>query len=215
MTRRSFLCVVAVWAAGLAVLNGRPAAASAYVWNLPQNFPRPRVPAINPMSAAKAELGRHLFYDTRLSGNGTQSCASCHVQAHAFAGPDATEPGSTGDPGRRNAMSLANVAWNSVQTWADTDLVELEQQALVPMFGEAPVELGLAGMEQTLIDRIRAEPAYASLFAEAFPDLTDPVAINTIVKALASFDRAIISDRSPYDRFAAGDDGALSDAARR
>lgn len=186
-----------------------------WMWNTPASFPLPRVPDGNPMSAAKVELGRHLFHDTRMSGNRTQSCASCHVQAHAFAGPDATEPGSTGEPGRRNAMSLANVAWNSVQTWADPDLVELEQQVLVPMFGEAPVELGLAGMEQTLIDRIRAEPAYASLFAEAFPDLADPVAVDTIVKALASFDRAIISDRSPYDRFVAGDDGALSDAAKR
>lgn len=186
-----------------------------WVWNTPASFPVPRVPDRNPMSAAKVELGRHLFYDPRLSGNQTQSCASCHVQAHAFAGPDATERGSTGEPGRRNAMSLANVAWNSVQTWADPDLVELEQQALVPLFGDAPVELGLAGMEQTLLDRIRAEPVYAGLFAAAFPDLADPVAIDPIVQALASFDRAIISDRSPYDRFVAGDDGALSDAAKR
>ncbi|HEX3758252.1 MAG TPA: MbnH family di-heme enzyme [Kofleriaceae bacterium] len=185
------------------------------MWNTPASFPVPRVPDGNPMSAAKVELGCHLFYDTRLSGNQTQSCASCHVQAHAFAGPDATELGSTGESGRRNAMSLANVAWNSVQTWANPELVELEQQALVPMFGEAPVELGLAGMEQTLIGRIRAEPAHASRFAEAFPALADPVTIDTIVQALGSFDRAIISDRSPYDRFVAGDEGALSDAAKR
>jgi cytochrome c peroxidase len=165
------------------------------------------------MSTSKVELGRHLFYDTRLSGNQTQSCASCHVQAHAFAGANAVELGSTGTPGRRNAMSLANVAWNSVQTWANPELVELEQQALVPMFGDSPVELGLAGMEQALIDRVNAEPAYGPLFQAAFPG--EPVSIDLIAKAIASFDRSIVSDRAPYDRFAGGDDSALSDSAKR
>ena len=69
---------------GLAVLSGRADTPPAYVWNLPQHFPQPRVPATNPMSEAKAELGRYLFYDTRLSGNGTQSCATCHEQERAF-----------------------------------------------------------------------------------------------------------------------------------
>jgi cytochrome c peroxidase len=79
-----FLCVAALWSAALAVIGARADAPAPYTWNLPKNFPRPRVPAGNPMSEAKAELGRHLFYDTRLSGNGTQTCSSCHEQERAF-----------------------------------------------------------------------------------------------------------------------------------
>jgi cytochrome c peroxidase len=131
--------------------NLAPVAPGAWDWKLPSTFPLPRVPADNPMSVAKVELGRYLFYDTRLSGNETQACASCHVQAHGFAGPNAVELGSTGMPGRHNAMSLTNVAWNSVQTWANSALLTPEQQALVPMFGESPVELGLSGLQDELL----------------------------------------------------------------
>ena len=86
-------------------------ASSAYVWNLPAGFPTPRVPADNPMSAAKAELGRHLFYDTRLSANGTQSCGSCHEQARAFTDGKERAVGSTGAVHPRNSMSLVNIAY--------------------------------------------------------------------------------------------------------
>ena len=81
-------------------------------------FPPPHVPADNPMSAAKVELGRHLFYDTRLSGNGTQSCASCHQQALAFTDGRARSLGSTGQLHPRGSMSLVNVAYAAVLTWA-------------------------------------------------------------------------------------------------
>ena len=76
MTRRSFVCVVALWSAGLSIISGRADTVPPYVWSLPRNFPQPRVPATNPMSEAKAQLGRYLFYDTRLSGNNTQACAT-------------------------------------------------------------------------------------------------------------------------------------------
>ena len=187
----------------------------AWQWNLPSTFPQPRVPADNPMSTAKVELGRYLFYDARLSGNQTQACASCHEQARAFAGANAVELGSTGTPGKHNAMSLTNVAWNSVQTWANPALLTPEQQALVPMFGESPVELGLAGMEDALIARLRGVDVYPQLFAGAFPDDADPLSIANVARALASFDRALVSDRSPYDRFQAGNDAALSDGQKR
>ena len=81
MGHRRFVCGAALWVGALAIAGMRADTTVPYVWNLPHNFPRPRVPANNPMSNAKAELGRHLFYDTRLSGNGTQSCATCHEQA--------------------------------------------------------------------------------------------------------------------------------------
>lgn len=195
--------------------NVTPVSPDVWQWHLPSGIPEPFVPADNPMTPAKVELGRYLFYDTRLSGNGTQACASCHRQDHAFAGTGEVEPGSTGTPGRRNAMSLTNVAWNSVQTWANPQLVELEQQALVPMFGESPVELGLAGMQDALVQRLADEPTYGPLFAAAFPDDPSPITLDHVVKALASFDRAIVSYRSPYDRFTAGDDGALTTSQKR
>ena len=84
--------------------------ADAYQWDLPQGFPAPRVPATNPMSEAKVRLGRYLFYDKRLSVNGTQSCATCHRQELAFTDGRATAIGSTGQAHSRSAMSLVNVA---------------------------------------------------------------------------------------------------------
>lgn len=129
---------------------GAPAApsvvADTFVWSLPDGFPRPRVPDDNPMTPAKVDLGRRLFYDTRLSGNGTQSCASCHEQSLAFSDPRALAVGSTGEVHPRSSMSLANVAYSPVLTWANPTLKRLEEQALVPMFGETPVELGLSGL---------------------------------------------------------------------
>ena len=175
----------------------------AWVWQLPDGVPVPHVPDDNPMTRAKVELGRALFYDKRLSGNSSQACASCHHQPKGFAGESPTEHGSNGDPGKRNSPSLANVAWNSVQTWANPALVTLEQQTVVPMFGETPIELGLAGMEDVLLARLDA--AYAPQFVEVFGELS----IANVAKAIASFDRSLVSFGSAYDR------GALSDAALR
>src|SRR5262245_13981962 len=103
MRRRHFICAVALWAASLAIVNGQ-GATPPYVWNLPKNCPRPRVPASNPMSDAKAELGRHLFYDKRLSENRTQACATCHEQEHAFADSRGQAVGSTGEVQPRGSM---------------------------------------------------------------------------------------------------------------
>jgi cytochrome c peroxidase len=185
-------------------------------WGLPPGIPAPRVPADNPMNAAKVELGRRLFYDVRLSGNRTQSCASCHAQELAFTDAMPVSTGSTGDMTPRGSMSLTNVAYNPVQTWASTALVSLEDQALVPIFGEHPVELGLANMEDELVSRLRAEPLYPDLFAEAFPGDVDPISIPNAVRAIAAFERTLLSFDSPYDRyFYRGDRTALSESALR
>ncbi|MCU0674978.1 MAG: di-heme enzyme [Myxococcota bacterium] len=186
-----------------------------FVWSLPEGFPEPRVPGDNPMTDAKVELGRHLFYDPRLSGNQTQSCASCHVQELAFTDGLAVSVGSTGEVHPRGSMSLVNVAYAPTLTWASPVLRHLEAQALVPMFGENPVELGLSGREDELLARLRAEPRYVELFPAAFPELDDPFTIDAIAKALAAFQRSLISADSPWDRFAAGDPSAVSEAAVR
>ena len=181
---------------------------------IPPGFPVPAVPEDNPISWEKIELGRHLFYDTRLSGNDTQACASCHEQERAFSVPEATSEGSTGEPGVRNAMALVNVAYNSTQTWANPVLVQLEQQIHVPLFGEFPVELGLTQPEEEVMARLLADPTYPPLFAAAYPD-SDP-GLHEVVGALASFLRVFISGRSPYDRFVQDrDDSALSEQAQR
>jgi cytochrome c peroxidase len=186
-----------------------------FVWRLPAGFPAPVVPGDNPMSTAKVFLGRHLFYDNRLSLNQTQSCASCHKQELAFTDGRATALGSTGQAHPRSAMSLVNVAYASTLTWANPLLLDLEHQALVPIFGDDPVELGLTSAEE-IEDRLKATDLYPTLFAAAWPDDPDPLTLQHLVQALASFERTIISRGSAYDRWLyGGDTSALSDSAKR
>src|SRR5258706_14556290 len=118
-----------------------------FEWTLPKGFPRPNVPADNPMSAAKVELGRYLFYDKRMSVNGGKSCGSCHRQELAFTDGRAHAEGTTGQVHPRSSMSLVNVAYAPLLTWANPALDSLEEQALIPMLVKEPIELGLKGHE--------------------------------------------------------------------
>lgn len=184
-----------------------------FVWNIPEGFPTPAVPENNPMTAAKVELGRHLFHDTRLSGNGAQACSTCHRPEFAFAEPRSRAVGSTGDVNRRNTLALVNVAYNDTLMWAHPGLQAVEQQVLIPMFGENPVELGIAGHEGEVIGRFRDDPGYRKLFTDAFPD-SEPLEFTHIVDALASFVRSLVSFESPFDAYAyGGKDDALEPAA--
>ena len=211
-----FACIVALWSAGLAFTAARIDTPAPYAWNLPKNFPRPRVPASNPMSDAKADLGRYLFYDTRLSGNGTQSCSSCHEQERAFTEGRGRAVGSTGQVHPRGSMSLVNVAYAAALTWGNPVMTRLEDQALVPMFGDQPIELGLEKPGTALLERVRREPRYRPLFERAFGGEPDPVSVDHVTQAIASFERTIISASSPYDRYHnERDDAAISPAARR
>jgi cytochrome c peroxidase len=192
------------------------AAPDPFVWPLPAWLPTPVVPDDNPMSDAKVELGRHLFYDTRLSENETQSCASCHVQALAFTDGRALAVGSTGEAHPRNSMALGNIAYAASLTWANPALLQLEHQAIVPIFGDRPVELGLRGKEELLVERLRAEARYAALFPRVYPDDADPFTVGNVTRALSAFQRVMISANAPYDRYVyGGDDDAISDAAKR
>jgi cytochrome c peroxidase len=197
---------------GPSIPSGDPAA---FAWQLPAGFPRPLVPADNPMSDAKVELGRRLFYDTRLSGNGAFSCSSCHRQSNAFADARNLPFGSTGQPHPRNSMSLPNVGYQVVLGWANTESRSLEAQALIPMFGEHPVELGLAGRETDMLNRLRAVALYTSLFRAAFPAEQSPVTLGNVTKAIASFERTFVSGDSPYDRSRRGVADAMSPASKR
>jgi cytochrome c peroxidase len=193
---------------------GEPSAGD-FGWSLPPGFPEPIVPEDNAMTWPKVALGRHLFYDERLSKNETTSCATCHRQALAFTDARPAALGSTGQSHTRGSMSLANVAYATTLTWGHPYLTELERQAAVPLFGENPVELGWTS-EAELEARLASIAEYDALFAAAFPDDAAPISVGNAGRALASFERTLISGRSPYDRWAYdADDNAISESARR
>lgn len=187
-----------------------------YDLGLPDWTPLPLEPIANRLNADKVELGRRLFYDVRLSADETKSCASCHRQELAFTDGLAVSPGVTGQFTPRNSMSLANVAYAPALTWANPLMRSLERQALVPLLGQEPVELGLANRDEELIERLKAEPVYRDLFPKAFPGQRGEISLATIVQALSAFERTIISVDAPYDRYRYGGDiDAISEAAIR
>jgi len=168
------------------------------------------------MSDVKVRLGRRLFYDARLSGNGTYSCASCHKQALAFSDGRAHALGSTGQEHPRSAMSLTNVAFNASYGWASPKTRTLEAQMLVPMLNEHPIEMGLKGNEAAIVGRIASDEDDAALFREAFGVAQGAITLDVIVKGIASFERTLVSADSPFDRYLYRDDrSALTAEARR
>lgn len=193
-----------------------PVIKTSFAWQVREDLPLPVEPVDNPITEEKFQLGRHLFYDIRLSGNGTQACGSCHQQDKAFTDGLTVPTGSTGDVLLRNSQALSNVAYNATLTWANPALVTLEAQLQVPLFAEHPVEQGLNESNQdAVLQRIRDEPRYADLFAKAFLNQGNPVTYENITLAIASFVRGLTSFASPFDRYAQGDKSALSASALR
>ena len=184
-------------------------------WPLAPDLPLPDVPAENPMSDTKVELGRFLFYDTRLSVNGTTSCATCHVQALAFTDGKGRAIGATGERHPRGSMSLVNVVYASRLTWANQLLDRIEDQMLTPVFGDNPVEMGMAGREAEIIALLRNDARYIELVRQAFPGDEDPYSVLNALRAIAAFVRTIVSFDAPYDHYLAGDDTAMSIDAQR
>ncbi|WP_170985059.1 MbnH family di-heme enzyme [Roseomonas sp. AR75] len=183
-------------------------------WRVPAWVPPPALDRA--LTAAEVELGRHLFHDARLSRDGTMSCATCHEQARAFTVDRATMPGVDGSPGQKNPMSLVNLAWAPVLTWANPGQTRLETHALIPIFGDHPVEMGMSGREEMLFARLAAEPRYPPLFAATFPDRAGAITLETVTRALAAFQRSIAAFDSPYDRYRwGGEPSAISAAAKR
>jgi cytochrome c peroxidase len=192
-----------------------PPADSAFDWRLPAAVAPPPVPADNPMTAAKVELGRRLFYDADLSVDGTLSCATCHEQHRAFTDGNATHPGVHDSPGRRNVMGLANVAYFLPLTWADPSQISLEDQTRVPIMGTTPVEMGMAGHADEIASRLKADDCYRRMFAAAFPETRGQISMTNVSKALAAFERTLLSFDSPWDREQRGDKTALNASAKR
>ena len=205
--------------AALLVLVCAPpcAAAGAGTLFVPPGFPAPPIPTGNPLTAARVELGRHLFYDTRLSVNDSYSCASCHIQARAFTDGRVRALGATGQRHRHNTMTIANAAYASSLGWNDPRLLRLEDQLRIPLFGTTPVEMGLTDpLPRGLVRELAADVYYSAAFVRAFPDARVPFDAPHVVAALAAFVRTIFSYRSPLDRLLFHDDrSALNAAAQR
>lgn len=172
---------------------------------LPAGFPSPRIPADAPVTAARAELGRHLFFDIRLSGNGRQACASCHQPDKALTDGRMTAIGSTGQPHPRNTQSLLNVVFSPTLTWANPSLLQLEKQMEVPLFSEDPVEMGINdGNQAEVLARLRGDSRYPALFRAAFPDSAGEPDWSRIITAISAYQRTLYSGDSRYDRFLKG-----------
>lgn len=196
-------------------------ASEQFKWDIPTWAPKPIVPADNPMTKEKVLLGRHLFYDKRLSIDKSMSCATCHVQRKAFTHGKPLAKGVDGSNGIRNVMSLTNVSYLPTLTWSNPQITSLEFQSLIPLFGEHPVEMGMAGQESLLFKRLKSDKKYQSLFRAAFPEESfkgdDALfSLSTITKAIASFQRTLISLNSPYDQYKyGGNEKAISESAKR
>ncbi|MEM6792490.1 MAG: MbnH family di-heme enzyme [Acidobacteriota bacterium] len=192
-----------------------PAPRTPYEWRLPAGFPQPRVPADNPMSEAKVELGRSLFFDPRLSLDGTFTCAGCHDPGRAFTDGQTRPRGVTAELHPRNSMSLANVAYSTHLNWDDPAPADLEDQLLTPLFGHDPVEMGLSGPAE-LEARLSPDLDMQLAFAEAFPEQPEPLNARNAGRAIAAFERTLISGGSDFDRYMyGGNPDALSAEARR
>lgn len=168
---------------------------------LPEEAP---APANNPTTAAKVELGQALYFDPRISSTGTVSCNSCHNVMEGGDDSRATSMGVHGQVGGRSAPTVWNAAFYSTQFW-DGRANTLEDQAIGPMTN--PIEMGMKDHD-TVMERLQQIPGYQSLFNKAFgnKDMT----IDQAAKAIAAYERTLITPNSPYDRFVKGDNTALT-----
>lgn len=172
-------------------------------------FPPVPEPADNPTTEAKAELGRHLFFDKRFSANNTVSCGSCHESQAAFSDPgESTSVGFEGGRTTRNAPSLTNVAYNTSLFW-EGGIPTLEQQAVAPIIN--PIEMGMN--TDTLIVKLEQEPLYVNLFNQAWG--SSEITLERVTKSISAYERTLLSGSSPYDEWNRGDDNAIDESAKR
>lgn len=184
---------------------GEFAWASADPWRRPDAVP---VPADNALTAARVELGKMLFFDPRLSGSNWISCASCHNPGLGWSDGLPVGFGHDMQALGRNTPTILNTAYNPVMMW-DGRNRSLEQQALGPMSAAAEMNQDL----EELVGEIAALPEYRRRFSDAYPG--ESLDVETIAKAIASFERTIISADAPFDRWRRGEPGAVSEAAAR
>ena len=160
-------------------------------------------PPENPYSHAKVELGKLLYFDNRLSADGSVSCATCHHPKFAFADGATVSTGIKGQKGGRSAPTVLNRAYNLAQFW-DGRAATLEEQAKGPMMN--PIEMGHT--HDAIVTKLRAIPGYQPLFKAAFG--TETFDIDHVAKAIATFERTVLSGNSPFDQWKAGNKKAMA-----
>ncbi len=173
-------------------------------WDRPLGLERVSWPASNAYSKPKVELGRLLYFDRRLSRDGSVSCASCHDPSNAFADPRPVSIGVAGGRGTRNAPTVLNAAYSPFQFW-DGRAASLEEQSLGPITNPVEMANTHAGVEKAL----EAIPGYRAWFQQSFG--TPEITIGRVTKAIGAFERTVLSGGSPYDRYKDGDANALTD----
>jgi cytochrome c peroxidase len=196
--------------AGMAGVQSKPAPAPALPDGPIVQFPdKPEIPKDNPMTPEKIELGKKLYFDTRLSKTNKISCNTCHDVMKAGDDGLPFSPGHDGTLGGRNSPTVLNSAFWSVQFW-DGRAPSLEEQAKGPIIN--PVEMGMAN-HNVVVELISKVPAYVEEFEKVFGP--GKVTIKKLVQAIAAYERTLITPNSPYDRFVAGDKKAMNASAQR
>jgi cytochrome c peroxidase len=170
---------------------------------IPLGLPPFEYPAKNPYSAAKVELGRLLYFDRRLSADGTVACATCHDPKFAFTDGAAFSTGIRSQKGGRSAPTVINRAYSLAQFW-DGRASTLEEQAKGPMAN--PIEMG--NTHDAIVGNLKGVAGYRALFAKAFGDET--IDIDRVSMAIATFERTLLSGNAPYDRYKRGDKKAMT-----
>ena len=183
------------------------ASASDFQLNYPLGLQPQTIPQDNPLTVEKVALGKQLYFDPRLSRDNTISCASCHDPQKGWSNDAAVATGIRGLKGGRSAPTIMNSGYQGLQFW-DGRAKQLEGQALGPI--QNPIEMDLTLEE--VVAKLNEIPGYREQFQQVFG--TD-VNADGIAKAIASFERTILSGNAPYDRFKAGDAKALSEPAQR
>ena len=204
MSRRIWTALAGIGVAWFA-MSSSAGAQGRFLANGP--LPPAPVPADNPQTDAKIRLGAQLYFDTRLSADNTISCATCHDPRTGWGNPHPTDTGIRGQVGGRNSGTIINAAYMRFQFW-DGRESSLEGQALGPIHN--PIEMGET--LDNVVRKLNAIPGYQQQFQAVFG--TD-VTTDGIAKAIAAFERTIVSGPSPYDRYVAGEESALSAAAVR
>lgn len=172
-------------------------------------LPADMATAERPMTPDRVALGRLLFFDTRLSKSQTISCNSCHQLDNHGVDGEATSLGHKGQRGDRNSPTVMNAGLHVAQFW-DGRAADLEEQAKGPILN--PVEMAMPS-EEVVVETLKSIPGYPPLFAAAFPEDADPVTYDNMAVAIGAFERGLVTP-SNFDRYLAGDDAALSPAAR-
>ncbi len=181
-----------------------------------------------PLEPYLAELGRHLFFETRISANQTKSCSSCHDPRFAFTDTYRRSSGLYGDMVMHNAPSLLNTRFFPSLGWANPTQHRYEEQILVPLYRDNPPEMGLRSHTEatalenskfpsfdTVLRRLKSDSLYIRLFKSAFPSSGDHFLSQQAIAAIVAYEQRLVSFQSPYDRFQEGDTTALSDEAKR